>query len=125
MTGMISPENYMNAAFKEAFLLARPCLLEPIYEIEVTIPDEYTGDIMGDLSSRRGKIGGMDQKGKTQRIKAKLPLAELTNYTQTLRSITQGRGFYTREFSHYEEVPADQAARLLENLKKQKEAEAA
>jgi elongation factor G len=113
------------AAFKECFLAARPCLLEPIYEIEVIVPESYTGDIMGDLSSRRGKIGGMDRIGKNQSIKALLPFSELSSYMQTLRSITQGRGYYTRKFSHYEDVPSDQANKLLEALKKQEELEKA
>ncbi len=113
------------SAFKEAFLSARPVLLEPIYDIEVTVPEEYTGDIMGDLSSRRGKIGGMDLHGKLQTITGKVPLVELGTYMQTLRSITQGRGVYTRKLSHYEEVPGELANKLLENLKKQKEAEQA
>ena len=110
-------------AFKDAFINSKPCLLEPIYEIEVTVPDENTGDIMGDLSSKRGKIGGMSRRGKYQVISAKVPLVELSNYMQALRSITQGRGYYTRKFYGYEEVQRDMAAKLIETLKKQKQEE--
>lgn len=112
-------------AFREAFLNAKPCLLEPVYDIEVTVPEEYTGDIMGDLSSRRGKISGMNIKGKSQNISAKIPLVDLSDYMPTLRSITQGRGYYTRKFSHYDEVSSEVAGKLIESIKKERELEAA
>lgn len=108
-------------AFKEAIVSSKPCLLEPVYTIEVFVPEDYTGDIMGDLSSRRGKIGGMERDGKSQKINARVPLVELSNYMQNLRSMTQGRGYYAREFSHYEEVPGDMAPKLIDKLKQQKE----
>ncbi len=78
------------------------------------------GDVMGDISSRRGKILGMGADGKMQRIKAQVPLGELYKYSTTLRSLTQGRGTHTREFSHYEEVPREIAARTIEELEKER-----
>jgi elongation factor G len=106
--------------FKDAFAKSDPYLLEPIYIIEIFVPEEYMGDVMGDISSRRGKILGMDHEGRTQRIKAQVPLGELYKYSTTLRSLTQGRGTHTREFSHYEEVPREIAARTIEDLEKEK-----
>jgi elongation factor G len=100
--------------FKKAFEMANPILLEPVIDLKVTIPDEYTGDIMGDLSSRRGKIGGMNPDGKYQTIVAKVPAAEVQNYSSTIRSITQGRGFFTKKFSHYETVPGEHAKKIIE-----------
>jgi len=108
-------------AFKKGFLDAKPILLEPIYEINVTIPEEYMGEVMGDISSRRGKIMGMDTNGKMQIIKAAVPLSDLHNYATKLRSITQGRGIFTRKFSHYEEVPKDQEAKIIAEAQKEKE----
>lgn len=107
--------------FKKAFEMASPILLEPVVELKVTVPEEYTGDIMGDLSSRRGKIGGMSPSGKNQTITAKVPEAEVQNYSTTLRSLTQGRGFYTKAFSHYEPVPAELAKKIIEAHKKEEE----
>jgi len=107
-------------AFKDAFLKSTPVLLEPIYEIEVKVPDDYTGDVMGDLSSKRGKITGMDPQGKWQTIRAQVPLAELYKYSVTLRSLTQGRGVHKQKFSHYEEVPREIAEKVITEAKKQK-----
>jgi elongation factor G len=104
--------------FKECVLKARPILLEPIYDVEIKIPEDSMGDVMGDLSGRRGKIMGMDSAGRMQIIKAKVPLAELDQYATTLRSITSGRGLYSRSFSHYEPVPKDQEMRIIEEYKK-------
>ena len=109
--------------FKKAFMEAKPVLLEPIYNIEIRVPDEYMGDVMGDISSRRGKIMGMDSEGRFQKITAQVPLAELHRYSTTLRSLTQGRGLHTRSFSHYEEVPSDTAEKIIEQAKKEKEEE--
>lgn len=100
-------------AFKKAFLEAKPILLEPIYEIEVTVPEEFMGDVMGDLSGRRGKIQGMDSEGNLQRIKALIPLAELYKYSTSLRSITSGRGMHRRKFSGYEQVPKEIADKIV------------
>jgi elongation factor G len=104
-------------AFKIAFESASPILLEPIADLKVTLPDEFTGDVMGDLSSRRGKIGGMEPEGKLQTINAKIPVAEIQNYSQALRALTQGRGFYTKSFSHYETVPTEVARKIIEASK--------
>jgi elongation factor G len=107
-------------AFKKGFLEARPVLLEPIYEIEVMIPEDFMGEVMGDISSRRGKILGMDNSGKFQVIKALVPLADLHNYATKLRSITQGRGIFRRKVSHYEEVPKDQEGKIIAVAQKEK-----
>jgi len=108
-------------AFKKGMLACKPCLLEPIYEIEVTVPEEYMGDVMGDISSKRGKILGMDSDGHFQIIKALVPLAELYKYSSNLRSLTQGRGIHTRYFDHYEEVPKEIENKIMEEYKKAKE----
>lgn len=105
--------------FKQAFLNARPMLLEPIYDVEVKVPEDNMGDVMGDLSGKRGKIMGMEASGHFQIIKAKVPLAELDQYATTLRSITSGRGIFSRSFSHYEAVPKDQEVKIIEAFKKE------
>jgi elongation factor G len=110
--------------FKKAFESASPILLEPVVNLSVTVPEEATGDIMGDLSSRRGKIGGMNPSGKKQIITAKVPEAEVQNYSTTLRSLTQGRGFFTKSFSHYEPVPFELAKKVIESSKKEETVEA-
>ncbi|NDI36987.1 elongation factor G [Chengkuizengella sediminis] len=92
-------------ALKGAKGKCNPVILEPIFKIEVTIPEEYMGDIMGDVSSRRGRVEGMDSRGGAQIIRAKVPLSEMFGYSTSLRSRTQGRGTYSMELSHYEEVP--------------------
>jgi len=109
--------------FKKAFLDAKPVLLEPIYELTIKVPEEYMGDVMGDISSRRGKIMGMDSEGKFQIIRAQVPLAELYKYSTTLRSMTQGRGLHTRAFAKYEEVPSEIAEKVIAQAKKDKEEE--
>jgi len=108
-------------AFKDAFQKADPILLEPIYEIEVKIPEEYMGDVMGDVSSRRGKVLGMDSDGHNQIIKASVPLSNLYKYANTLRSISQGRGQYRRKFSHYEYVPREIQDKIVAAHQKEKE----
>jgi elongation factor G len=110
-------------AFKKGFLEAKPVILEPIYDITIKVPEEFMGDVMGDISSRRGKISGMDSQGPFQIIKAKVPLAELYKYSTQLRSLTSGRGLHTREFSHYEPVPKDVEAKIIAEYKKSKEEE--
>jgi elongation factor G len=107
--------------FKNAASVAKPVLLEPIYNLEVMVPEEFMGDVMGDLSSRRGKILGMDREGSFQNIKAQVPLAELYKYSTSLRSMTQGRGIHTREFSHYEEVPKEIAEKIIKEAQAEKE----
>jgi len=92
-------------AFKEGFIHSKPILLEPLMSVEVEIPEQYMGDVIGDLNSRRGKIEGMESHAGIQTIKAKVPLSDMFGYATALRSKTQGRGIYTMEFSRYEEVP--------------------
>jgi elongation factor G len=105
-------------AFREAFAAARPCMLEPIHSIEIRIPEDCMGKVMGDLSSRRGKIQGMDVDGSFQVIQAHVPAKELYRYSSTLRSLTGGRGVHRENFSHYEEMPRDAEAKLVEEYKK-------
>ncbi|MEO0267749.1 MAG: elongation factor G, partial [candidate division WOR-3 bacterium] len=107
-------------AFREAQQKAEPYLLEPIYEIEVIVPEEYMGEIIGDLNARRGKILGMEGFGKKQKIKAYVPLAEIYRYADSLKSITKGKGVFSMKFSHYEEVPSEIAARVINESKKEK-----
>lgn len=107
--------------FKEAFAMARPCLLEPIHLVEIRIPEDCMGKVMGDLSSRRGKIQGMDMEGGFQLIKAHVPAKELYRYSSTLRSLTGGRGVHSESFSHYEEMPKDAEARVIEENKKSRQ----
>ena len=105
-------------AFKEAFQLADPKILEPIYEIEVLVPEELMGDLVTDLQSRRSIILGMDSRGNYQVIKARTPLAELDRYSTSLRSITQGRGSFKMEFYQHEEVPANIQQEIIAQHKK-------
>ncbi|MFL2983647.1 MAG: elongation factor G [Candidatus Neomarinimicrobiota bacterium] len=102
-------------AFREAFLSAQPCLLEPIMDIEVKIPEEFMGDIMGDISGKRGKIMGMESDGSFQVIKAKVPQAELYHYATTIRSLTGGRGIHSEFFSHYEKMPKEFEQKVIKN----------
>jgi elongation factor G len=107
-------------AYKKACQEAQPVLLEPIMKVTVTTPEEYMGDIMGDLNGRRGKVLGMDNAGKNQVIKANVPMAEFLTYAPDLRSMTGGRGMYTMEFSHYDEVPIHIAEKIIEETNKEK-----
>ena len=104
-------------AFKEAAKQASPCLLEPVMKVEVVSPEAYMGDVLGDLSSRRGKIGGMTQRGEAQVISSTVPLAEMFGYSTRLRSMSQGRAVYSMEFSHYEEVPKSKAEEIISKVK--------
>ncbi|HJQ37143.1 MAG TPA: elongation factor G [Thermoanaerobaculia bacterium] len=112
-------------AFQDAMEKARPTLLEPIFHVDITAPSEYVGDIMGDLNSRRGRVEGVDAEEETQVIHARVPLAEMLTYGSTLRSITQGRGSFHMEYSHYEEVPKQLQEKIITEAKKAKEAQAA
>jgi elongation factor G len=105
-------------AFKEAFHQADPKILEPIYEVEIRVPEELMGDVVTDLQTRRSVILGMDSNGNYQVIKAKTPLAELDKYSTSLRSITQGRGSYSGHFSEYAPVPSEIQKKLAEEYKK-------
>jgi len=100
-------------AFKNAASKAQPVILEPVMRIEVVIPEEYMGDVMGDINSRRGKIEGMEPRGNSQVIRGFVPLAEMFGYATDLRSMTQGRGTYTMQMSHYEEVPKNIADGII------------
>jgi elongation factor G len=92
-------------AFKEAARKAKPVILEPIMAVEVVTPEDYMGDVIGDLSSRRGKVGGMEQRGSSQVIRAQVPLSEMFGYATDLRSRTQGRANYTMQFESYQQTP--------------------
>jgi len=107
--------------FKEAVKKAKPVILEPIYDVEVLVPDNYMGDVMGDMSMRRGKIQGTEQEGSMQKIKAQVPLSELYRYATSLRSMTQGRASHSREFSHYDVVPHELAQKLIAAAEVEKE----
>jgi len=100
-------------AFKKCMEQARPCLLEPIMDVEVTVPENYSGDIMGNVTSRRGRIQGMEPKGHSTIIKAQVPLAEMLTYASDLTSMTQGRGSYSMDFSHYDMVPQQIADKIV------------
>ncbi|MFO7152658.1 MAG: elongation factor G [Bacillota bacterium] len=111
-------------AFKKGITQAKPVLLEPIYEMEIVVPEQYMGDIMGDLNKRRGRIMGMEMRDGMQHIKAQAPLAEIFRYATDLRSMTQGRGWFSATFSHYEEVPGPIAEKVIaESGKKHAEEE--
>jgi len=100
-------------AFKKCMEQAKPCLLEPIMNVEITVPDTYSGDIMGNLNGRRGRIQGMEPKGSATVVKAQVPLAEMLTYASDLTSMTQGRGTYAMEYSHYDIVPQPIADKIV------------
>ncbi|MFH1428722.1 MAG: elongation factor G [Candidatus Margulisiibacteriota bacterium] len=104
-------------ALREAVMAAHPCLLEPVYNIEVKVPEEHMGEVMGDISSRRGKILGMETSGHFQVVKAQVPQAELHQYSTKLRALTGGRGMHSEEFSHYQEVPGNLEQKVIEESK--------
>ena len=103
-------------AFKEAARKASPVLLEPIMSVEVVVPEDFMGDVIGDLNSRRGKVLGMDTRPAAQAIDARVPLAQMFGYATDLRSMTQGRATYTMQFSHYEPVPVNVAEGIIAKL---------
>jgi elongation factor G len=108
-------------AFRKALEAAGPILLEPVMEMEINVPDECVGDVIGDMNSRRGKVLGMDPQAGSQVIKVQVAMSEVLKYAPELRSMTSDRGLFTMEFSHYEEVPSHFLAKLLEILKKKDE----
>jgi len=112
-----------SGALKKAAMQAGPVLLEPVMDVDVIVPDEFMGDITGNLSSRRGKIAGMDVQGKSQVVKAKVPISEMFKYASELKSMTGGRGSYTMRFSHYEEVPHKIAQGIIAKYEAQKKEE--
>jgi elongation factor G len=105
-------------AFKEAFLKARPCLLEPIHSLTIRVPEDCVGKVIGDLSSRRGKVVGMEAGNRLEVVHALAPARELYRYASQLRSLTGGRGLHTEEFSHYEELPAELEQQVIESARK-------
>jgi elongation factor G len=117
-----SDEHSFRAAGRKAFRAAmekvKPALLEPIMDVEVVAPQEYSGDLMGDLNSRRGRVQGMEARGSNQQvIKAQVPMSEMLNYQSTLNSITAARGSYHMQFSHYDPVPGQIAQKIVEQAR--------
>lgn len=110
-------------AFRKGFMEAKPVLLEPICNLEVRVPEDAMGDVMGDISSRRGKIAGMDSEGRYQIVRAQIPAAELHRYATVLRSMTGGRGVFSASMSHYEEVPREAAEKIIAASEKNKNKE--
>jgi elongation factor G len=108
-------------AFKQAYEAADPVLLEPIMEVEITVPDDSVGAVNGDLNSRRGRLLGMEPKGGITTVKAEVPMAEILTYSQSLTSMTGGRGDYHMHFLRYEEVPSHVAQKVMEAFSKEKE----
>ncbi len=108
-------------AFKAALEQAKPCLLEPYVTLEVTVPDECMGDVMGDLNARRAKVEGMEQVGHNQRIRAKVPMAEVLRYAPDLTSLTSGRGTFEMSFSHYEQLPDHLVPKVVEEARRREE----
>jgi elongation factor G len=108
-------------AFRKAMELCKPCLLEPIMKVEIEAPDEFAGTLMGDLNSRRGRVGGMESKGRTTVINAQVPMAEMLTYGTLLTSMTQGKGSYRMD--HYDIVPQLVADKILANAKRPVEEE--
>ncbi|HNS30216.1 MAG TPA: elongation factor G, partial [Tenuifilaceae bacterium] len=108
-------------AFKNAFKVAGPKIMEPVYEVEVLVPADKMGDVMGDLQNRRSIILGMDSKKGFEVIKARTPLAELNKYSTALSSLTSGRATYDMKFSSYEQVPADVQEKLLKAYEEEEE----
>ena len=112
-------------AFKKAMDQAKPVLLEPIMDVEVYVPEENSGDVMGDLNGRRGRIQGMDVRGRSQVIRVQVPQAEMLTYAPVLTSMTSGRGSYHMEYSHYDIVPAHLAEKVIAEAQKEKEEKSA
>jgi elongation factor G len=104
-------------AFRDAMSRAKPTILEPVMSVEVYAPSDFAGDLMGDLNSRRGRIGGMETRGTSTAIKAQVPMAEMLTYEQQLTSVTGGRGSYHMEFSHYEEAPSNIRDKVIADAK--------
>ena len=111
-------------AFRSVIPKCGPIILEPIYKVKITIPDEYMGDVMGDLNSRRGRIEGMDQVGSKQVITVQVPLSEMYTYGRTINSLSQGRGYFEMEFDHYERVPNDVQEKIIDETRRKREGEA-
>ena len=110
------------SCFHETVLKASPVLLEPYSDLEIRVPEEFLGNVMGDLSSKRGKILGTEAEGRDQVIRARVPMAETYKYASHLRAITQGRGHYRAQLSHYEEVPRELADKVIAAARAEREA---
>jgi elongation factor G len=111
-------------ALKKAVQDAKPTLLEPIMKVEVITPDEFLGAVIGDLNGKRGKVQGVEpQSGNNQNISAQVPMSEMLIYANQLNSITSGRGMYSMEFSHYEEIPSHLLQKIIDERTKAKEKE--
>ena len=108
-------------AFKKAMEVAKPTLLEPVMHVEITVPDEFAGSIMGDLNSRRGRIQGMDNKGGNTIVKSEVPMSEMLTYGVDLTAMTQGRGSFNMEMHHYDMVPGSCRRRSLRRRKRREE----
>ncbi|MEE8397096.1 MAG: elongation factor G, partial [bacterium] len=106
-------------AFKKALGDARPVLLEPIMVLEIVVHSEYTGDVMGDINSRRGRVLGMDSRGKNQVVRAEVPMGEALTYAIELRAMTSGQGFFSQKFARYEELPAPVAEKVIKTARKE------
>ena len=105
-------------AFKEALAQAMPILLEPVMRMEITVPDDCIGDVIGDMNSRRGKILGVEPQSGSQVVQVLVPMAEVLKYSQDLRSMTSDRGLFSLEFDHYDEVPPHMSAKIIAAAKK-------
>jgi elongation factor G len=104
-------------AYKDGFMKAKPTLLEPVMDVKIKVPTEYTGDVMGDMSRRRGLVRGLEPIGSLTLINAKVPQAEMLTYTNDLKSLTQARGSFEMEFSKYEECPQEIAVKVIQTRK--------
>ena len=102
-------------AYKKGLEEAKPILLEPIMSVEISVPDDYVGDVIGDINKRRGKVMKMDSEDGTNKLVVEIPMAEMTKYATDLRSITQARGSFTMKFERYDEVPEANAKKIIEN----------
>jgi elongation factor G len=112
-------------AFKDGMSRARPTILEPIMHVEVYVPTDFAGDIMGDINGRRGRVAGMEQRASMTVVKAQVPMSEMLTYEQHLTSATGGRGSYHMEFSHYEEVPSHLQGKIISAAKAERGQEVA
>ena len=108
-------------AYKKGLEAAKPILLEPIMNVKILVPDSYMGDVMGDINKRRGRVIGMEPEGKVQKISAEIPMAEMFSYATDLRSMTQARGNFTSEFLRYDEVPANEVGKILDDVRNLRE----
>ena len=119
----MSSKSGANKIYKLAFSQANPVLLEPVMHVEVTVPSEFAGDIMGDLNTRRAHIHGMTPDGPNTVVEASVPQSEMLRYATELRSMTQGRGTYTMKVSHYDPVPSHLQQKIVDEHKKEHDAE--